>query len=50
MIAIIDYDAGNIKKCGEGIEFSGTGRMITRDTEEILYSRQSDPSGCGSFW
>ena len=36
MIAIIDYDAGNIKSVEKAIQFLGEEAVITRDPEKIL--------------
>ena len=38
MIAIIDYDAGNIKSVEKAIQFMGEKAVITRDPEKILLS------------
>ena len=36
MIAIIDYDAGNIKSVEKAVHFLGYEARITRDSREIL--------------
>lgn len=36
MIAIIDYDAGNIKSVEKALKYLGEDAVITRDREEIL--------------
>ena len=36
MIAIIDYDAGNIRSVEKALQFLGQEVKITRDREEIL--------------
>ena len=36
MIAIIDYDAGNIKSVEKALNNLGEDAVITRDREEIL--------------
>ena len=36
MVAIIDYDAGNIKSVEKAVEFLGKEAVITRDPETIL--------------
>lgn len=36
MIAIIDYDAGNIKSVEKAFDFIGAEYVLTRDPEEIL--------------
>ena len=38
MIAIIDYDAGNIKSVEKALQYLGEEAVITRDREEILNS------------
>ena len=38
MIAIIDYDAGNIKSVEKALAYLGEEVRITRDREEILAS------------
>ena len=39
MVAIIDYDAGNIKSVEKALLHLGEEVMITRDREKILNSR-----------
>ena len=46
MIAIIDYDAGNLKSVEKALQFLGQECVITRDFHEIKNGRQGDPSGC----
>ena len=36
MIAIIDYDAGNLKSVEKALKFLGEEAVITRQKEEIL--------------
>ena len=36
MIAVLDYDAGNIKSVEKALHFLGEEVKITRDREEIL--------------
>ena len=36
MVAIIDYDAGNIKSVEKAIQFLGEEAVITREAEQIL--------------
>ena len=36
MIAIIDYDAGNIKSVEKAVQYLGKEVSVTRDPEEIL--------------
>ena len=38
MIAIIDYDAGNIKSVEKALKYLGKDAVITRDREEIILS------------
>lgn len=49
MIAIIDYDAGNIKSVEKALTFLGQEAKITRDRDEILASNQVILPGVGSF-
>lgn len=49
MIAIIDYDAGNIKSVEKAIEFLGKDVIITRKREEILAAEKVILPGVGSF-
>lgn len=49
MIAIIDYDAGNIKSVEKAIEFLGKEVVVTRDREEILAAEKVILPGVGSF-
>lgn len=35
MVAIIDYDAGNIKSVEKAFEYLGADTVITRDPKEI---------------
>lgn len=36
MIAIIDYDAGNLKSVYKALQFLGKEACVTRDAKEIL--------------
>ena len=52
MIAIIDYDAGNIKSVEKALQYLGEEAVITRDREEILgsasvWSGGYDSGSCG---
>ena len=38
MIAIVDYDVGNIKSVEKAVEFLGEKWILTRDAEKILNS------------
>lgn len=49
MIAIIDYDAGNIKSVEKAVEFLGKEAVITRDKEQILNAEKVILPGVGSF-
>ena len=50
MIAIIDYDAGNIKSVEKAMQLLGQEVIITRDRETIMNADKSDPSGSRSIW
>ena len=49
MIAIIDYDAGNIKSVEKALMFLGENPLITRDREEILRADKVILPGVGAF-
>lgn len=49
MIAIIDYDAGNIKSVEKAIQFLGEEAVITRDPQSILSADGVILPGVGSF-
>ncbi|MBR1507517.1 MAG: imidazole glycerol phosphate synthase subunit HisH [Eubacterium sp.] len=49
MIAIIDYDAGNIKSVEKALQFLGEEVVITRDKDVILSSERAVLPGVGSF-
>ena len=49
MIAIIDYDAGNIKSVEKALKRLGQEVKVTRDREEILYADKVILPGVGSF-
>ena len=49
MIAIIDYDAGNIKSVEKAVEKLGGDKILTRDPEEILNADKIILPGVGSF-
>ncbi|MBQ9991428.1 MAG: imidazole glycerol phosphate synthase subunit HisH [Lachnospiraceae bacterium] len=49
MVAIIDYDAGNIKSVEKAIAFLGKEAVITRNPSEILAADQVILPGVGSF-
>jgi len=49
MIAVIDYDAGNIKSVIKAMEFLGADCVLTRDKEEILKADKVILPGVGCF-
>ena len=49
MVAIIDYDAGNIKSVEKAIQFLGKEAVITRDAEQILSASHVILPGVGAF-
>lgn len=49
MIAILDYDAGNIKSVGKAFERLGAKVMVTRDYAEIQKADRVVLPGVGSF-
>ena len=49
MIAILDYDAGNIKSVEKALNYLGQETHITRDRDEILASDKVILPGVGSF-
>lgn len=49
MIAIIDYDAGNIKSVEKAIQLLGEEVVVTRDSDEILNASGVILPGVGSF-
>lgn len=49
MIAIIDYDAGNLKSVQKALEHLGQECCITGDPQEILYADKVILPGVGSF-
>ena len=49
MIAIIDYDAGNIKSVEKALTFLGEEARVTRDREEILSADGVILPGVGNF-
>lgn len=49
MIAIIDYDAGNIKSVEKAVQYLGEEAVITRDRDLILNSSKVILPGVGSF-
>ena len=49
MIAIIDYDAGNIKSVEKALQYLGDEAVITRDAGEILMADKVVLPGVGAF-
>lgn len=49
MIAIIDYDAGNIRSVEKALQYLGQEALITRDRESILKADKVILPGVGSF-
>ncbi len=49
MIAIIDYDAGNLKSVQKALAFLGEESRITRDYREILAADKVILPGVGAF-
>ena len=49
MIAIIDYDAGNIKSVEKAVQYLGEEAKVTRDREEILSADGVILPGVGAF-
>ena len=49
MIAIIDYDAGNLKSVEKALKFIGEDAIISRDKDEILEADKVILPGVGSF-
>ncbi|MCX4341390.1 MAG: imidazole glycerol phosphate synthase subunit HisH [Lachnospiraceae bacterium] len=49
MVAIIDYDAGNIKSVEKAVALLGHEAMLTRDREEILAADHVILPGVGAF-
>ena len=49
MIAIIDYDAGNIKSVEKALQFLSQEVVVTRDAETILHADKVILPGVGAF-
>lgn len=49
MIAIIDYDAGNLKSVEKALQFLGHETSVTRDRDKILSADKVILPGVGSF-
>lgn len=49
MVAIIDYDAGNLSSVGKALQYLGEDVTITRDKEELLRADKVILPGVGAF-
>ena len=49
MIAIVDYDAGNIKSVEKALQFLGKEPVVTRDKETLLQAEKVIVPGVGAF-
>lgn len=49
MIAIIDYDAGNLKSVEKALQYLGEECIVTRDKEELLKADKVILPGVGAF-
>lgn len=49
MVAIIDYDAGNIKSVEKAVQFLGEDACLTREPEVILSAERAILPGVGAF-
>lgn len=49
MIAIIDYDAGNLKSVQKALSYIGQDSVITRDRQELLLADKVILPGVGAF-
>lgn len=49
MIAIIDYDAGNLKSVEKALQYLGEECKCTRDAQEILQAGKVILPGVGAF-
>lgn len=49
MIAVIDYDAGNIKSVQKALQFLGEQAVVTRDRREIFKASRVILPGVGNF-
>lgn len=49
MIAILDYDAGNLKSVEKALAFLGEGSVITRERKEVKKAEKLILPGVGSF-
>ena len=49
MVAVIDYDAGNIKSVEKALLYLGQEAVVTRDSEKILGADRVILPGVGAF-
>ena len=49
MIAVLDYDAGNIKSVEKALQYLGQETVLTRDPEVILSAERAVLPGVGAF-
>ena len=49
MIALIDYDAGNMKSVEKALQLIGEDVLVTRDPKEILAADKVELPSVGSF-
>lgn len=49
MVAVIDYDAGNIKSVEKAMQYLGADVLVTRDRDEILNADKVILPGVGAF-
>ena len=49
MVAVIDYDAGNIKSVQKALEYLGARVAVTRDRDDILAAERVILPGVGNF-
>lgn len=49
MIAIIDYDAGNLKSVKKALDYMGQESVVTRDSRELLAADKVILPGVGAF-
>lgn len=49
MIAIIDYDAGNLKSVEKALQYLDEECIVTRDKEELLKADKIILPGVGAF-
>ena len=49
MIAIVDYDAGNIKSVEKALQYIGENPIVTRDVDKIMQADKVIVPGVGAF-